>query len=430
MLCCGDIELNPGPQMCYENFFKTSEKYKNNLRFVHLNFQDVSKKHKQLKSFINDMGKNAIIGISESWLAPKEKMSSWNLAPKTHKLFRCDRSSANCKKKGGGVMSFVPLRLAPIERDDLNLFDNSTFDTLWVECRCNFSRNCKSKTLLNITYNPLKKYQIDFLEQLMTNLDNASCESVEITLMGDYNLDYLTPLEKENLDTVVLHYGFTVASPYLPTRVCKSAKTHIDYILAENIDDEKSFVFETPFKTDHFCSVLFTEVSAGKQKCIRLPRFDKTKYVKAAFCQTLSDIPWCKIYQCSSANDMFNMFVYLLSSALEKHAPFKKNFLKKTPKLFKETWFDKECKNLQRERQLAFEKDSKNSSSGNWSAYSKLRSTLSSVVKEKQERFSWNCFISLKSSKDRWNFINNVRGQNQSVNIAAVKNSSWRLDCR
>ena len=100
MLCCGDIELNPGPQMCYENFFKISEKYKNNLRFVHLNFQDVSKKHMQLKSFINDMGKNADIGISESWLTPNDKMSSWNVAPKTHKLFRCDRSSANCKKKG------------------------------------------------------------------------------------------------------------------------------------------------------------------------------------------------------------------------------------------------------------------------------------------------------------------------------------------
>ena len=44
---------------------------------------------------------------------------------------------------------------------------------------------------------------------------------------------------KQNLDTVVLPYGFTVASPWLPTRVCKSTKTHIDYILPENIDDEK-----------------------------------------------------------------------------------------------------------------------------------------------------------------------------------------------
>ena len=73
--------------------------------------------------------------------------------------------------------------------------------------------------------------------------------------MGDYNLDYITPLEKETLDTVVLPYGFTVPSPCLPTRVCNSTKTHIYYILAENIDDEKSFVFDIPFKLiTLFCS--------------------------------------------------------------------------------------------------------------------------------------------------------------------------------
>ena len=99
-------------------------------------------------------------------------------------------------------MLFVPLKLDPSEHDDSNLFDNSTFESLWVECRCNFSKTYKSKTFLNKTYNPLKKYQIDFLEKLKTNLDNASCESfLDITLMVDYNLDYLTPLEKENLDT-------------------------------------------------------------------------------------------------------------------------------------------------------------------------------------------------------------------------------------
>ena len=80
--------------------------------------------------------------------------------------------------------------------------------------------------------------------------------------MGDYILDYLTPLEEENLDTVVVSYEFILASPCLPTRVCKSTKTHIDNVLAENIDDEKSFVDDNPFKTDHFCSVFFTEVSA------------------------------------------------------------------------------------------------------------------------------------------------------------------------
>ena len=57
----------------------------------------------------------------------------------------------------------------------------------------------------------------------------------------------------------------------------------------------------------------------------------------------------------------------------------------------------------------------------NLSAYSKPRSNLSSAVKDTEERFSWYCFISLELSKDRWNFKNNERGQNQSVNIAALK---------
>ena len=121
---------------------------------------------------------------------------------------------------------------------------------------------------------------------------------------------------------------------------------------------------------------------------------------------------------------MFNLFVYLLSSALETHVSFRNVFLKKkSPNVFKETWLDQECKNLLRERQLDYEKYTKISSPENWSAYSKLRSKLSSVVNEKQERVSWNCFISVKSSKDRWMFINNVRGQNQSINTATLKHS-------
>ena len=54
------------------------------------------------------------------------------------------------------------LETSSSERDDLNLFDNLFFESLWVECCCNFSKNCMSKILLNISYNPLKKYQIDF----------------------------------------------------------------------------------------------------------------------------------------------------------------------------------------------------------------------------------------------------------------------------
>ena len=73
MLCCGDIKLKLGPEMCYEHFFRVSEKYKNNLRFVNLNFQDVSKKQLQSKSFINDMGKTLFLGFLKVGLLPTIK---------------------------------------------------------------------------------------------------------------------------------------------------------------------------------------------------------------------------------------------------------------------------------------------------------------------------------------------------------------------
>ena len=65
-------------------FFNVSEKYKSNLRFVHLNILDVSKKHMKLKSFVNDKDKNHMFGVSKSRLKPNGKMSWWNVDPKTH----------------------------------------------------------------------------------------------------------------------------------------------------------------------------------------------------------------------------------------------------------------------------------------------------------------------------------------------------------
>ena len=90
--------------------------------------------------FINDMSKNAIFEFSESWLIPNDKMFPWYVAPKTLTLFRCDRKSTNCKKKGGGVMVFVPCKQAPSERDESSVFDNFSYESLWVQCRCNFSK--------------------------------------------------------------------------------------------------------------------------------------------------------------------------------------------------------------------------------------------------------------------------------------------------
>ena len=88
MKLCGNIEQNPGPEISFDNFSQLSDKNKQNLRIVHMNLQDVSEKHTQLKSFVNDMGPNAITGISDSLLTPNDDMVFWNVASNIHELFR------------------------------------------------------------------------------------------------------------------------------------------------------------------------------------------------------------------------------------------------------------------------------------------------------------------------------------------------------
>ena len=138
---CGDIEENPGPEISYESFFQLSVKYKRTLSFIHMVLLSrFNKKRMDLKSSVGDMGENAIIGISETWLTPDDDLALWNVASSTNELFRCDKSRNDEKKEGGGVMLYVPLRLALKERKDLNIFDKSKIESLWVECSCNFEK--------------------------------------------------------------------------------------------------------------------------------------------------------------------------------------------------------------------------------------------------------------------------------------------------
>ena len=136
-------------------------------------------------------------------------------------MFRYDRQSA-VKKKGGGVLLYIPVKLAPKLRPDLNLFDKEKYESVWVECKSTFNISSKEKILVNLCYNPSRSNFIDFLEQLTLNIGNAFSVSNKITLLGDYNINYLDSKEKENLDSIIIPYGLKVFCPNDETRISSS----------------------------------------------------------------------------------------------------------------------------------------------------------------------------------------------------------------
>ena len=85
----------------------------------------------------------------------------------------------------------------------------------------------KRKQLINVSYNPNKSLYHQFLEELSVSIDHAIVENKPLTIMGDYNINYLNTREKQDLETVILPYGLIVSNADQPTRIKGTSKTLI-----------------------------------------------------------------------------------------------------------------------------------------------------------------------------------------------------------
>ena len=120
--------------------------------------------------------------------------------------------------------------------------------------------------------------------------------------MGDYNIDYLNQPEQNHLDSVLNHFALNVCCPTIPTRVGKTSETHIDYLIMENV--QNSFVFDIPFKTDHFASILFSSEKMRDRKPIEKMIFDKSRFNRDEFRTTLRSLDWDLMYNQCNADSM------------------------------------------------------------------------------------------------------------------------------
>ena len=93
-----------------------------------------------------------------------------------------------------------------------------------------------------MSYNPIKTLTGDFLEGLSTSIDYAVVEIKPLTLMGDYNIDYLNRKERNCLNTILTPYDQHVLNRTEPTRTKGASESLIDYIIT---DLPNANVFET-----------------------------------------------------------------------------------------------------------------------------------------------------------------------------------------
>ena len=131
-------------------------------------------------------------------------------------------------------MSFVPIMFNPKIRENLSNVNKKIFESIWIECILTTKKTMKQKQFITISYNPRKSLYHLFLEQPSSSIDFAVTGDKPITVMGDYNNDYMNTRERQDLETVVLPYGFMINNTNQPTRVRGISKSVNDYIITQS----------------------------------------------------------------------------------------------------------------------------------------------------------------------------------------------------
>ena len=258
LILSGDIELNPGPPLDYSDVVKASKTSKNLIKYLHINCQSIVKKRCGVKKLLDDFH-NTIFGFSETWLDSEHDSNLWAFDNSKFTAFRSDRDKNSSRKsRGGGVMLLIPTIFNPKERKDLYNMDKK-FDSLWVQVTYK-----KMSTLIHICYNPSKSTTSDFLDELALSIDSAIVKTSNIVLMGDYNINYFNKNEKESLNSICIPYDLTICNTSEATRQNCQSKTLIDYIISDVVYN-KHFIFEAPFKTDHYASVMITKSAVSNK---------------------------------------------------------------------------------------------------------------------------------------------------------------------
>ena len=164
LLLSGDIHLNPGPFSHIREsdmLIKIVTKDCKNLNICLFNARSLKNKSDFFTDFLTNLTQNTIVVLTETWLNETDIYPENFLSPK-HKFYSKSRSSKSGVNKGGGVAIWVPRDISSKQRNDLNVPNESFFESLWAE----ISGLSVSKILINASYCPNKNlgnYFIDFL---------------------------------------------------------------------------------------------------------------------------------------------------------------------------------------------------------------------------------------------------------------------------
>ena len=122
--------------------------------------------------------------------------------------------------------------------------------------------------IFGVIYNPLRKHT-NKLEWLNIAIDRCTTENRNITIMGDFNITYLSPTEQMNMNSVLTPYNLHPANTKQPTRISRTTSSLLDYIINDKLINSQ-YITDTLLSSDHLGQIATLDDVLTKKHTVRI----------------------------------------------------------------------------------------------------------------------------------------------------------------
>ena len=266
-----------------------------------------------------------IIGITESRLK-KNIPPQANITLQGYNMEHCTTESTK-----GGALLYISSKHNYKVRNDLKLYKPKLLESVFIE----ILKPRKKNTIIGCVYRhpcmSVSEFNDTYLNSLLNKL---SLENKSLIIMGDFNINLLNSDSDNDISDFLDQMLSNSLTPgiTIPTRITPKSKTLIDNIFHNYVINDIISGNLTISISDHLAQFLIIPYQDTniKPKSTHVFKRNYSKFNQEDFLLDLLSIDWEKHLQLNNknVNYSFDEFLKIITTILDRYAPYKKVPLK------------------------------------------------------------------------------------------------------
>ena len=385
LLCCGDVQPNPGPLSIDSSSSDTSissvslPPYDDHLGICHFNVQSILPKIDVLQY---EMQTFDIYVFTETWLNADICDNDINVV-NYRNPFRCDRDV-----RSGGVAIYVKQTLNVVRRRDLEL---NGLECVWIQVKIR-----GHDILVCGIYRP-PDANLDYWSLIHESIDRAKSTNVQdIVILGDLNNDLLVNNRSKKLQNLMQTYNLKQLIDE-STHFTESSSSLIDVILVNKTNNVLASAVCDPFIPNlirfHCPVAVLLKFLKPKQNCYsrKIWKYDLGDYTK--YRQLLTEYNWDDILV-GDVDTVASKVTSVILESATKSIPNKMVTIRpKDP-----PWMRNEIRKLIRRRMRLHRKAKSVNTFEVWAKFRRLRNSINGKIRSAKSDYENRIALALQTN--------------------------------